>query len=205
MCCSTRSRSAAGPVAPVLRRSSTRGGCQPHRDPNAALPAGRRASSDALRRLAFVLPSFSAGLQVFSAPQRLAARRVRTGFAHVRSGKRQQRDVTRPLQRGRQGALVLGAGTGLPSGLNLAALRNVALEPPKILVVDRVHLVHAELADLTPRNKSAPSPRRRGPRPGRPARTSHRWFGSAARCRLVLHRHVAIPHSGARWGAHRTV
>lgn len=63
----------------------------------------------------------------------------------------QQRDVPGPLNRNGQQALVLGAGSRLPSWLDLAPVGNVPAEPPDILIVDGADLVHAEIADLAAR------------------------------------------------------
>ena len=61
---------------------------------------------------------------------------------------RQQRDVPRSLQRGRQHPLMAGAGAGLASRLDLRSLAQVAAEPVDFLVVDALGLVDAEVAHL---------------------------------------------------------
>jgi hypothetical protein len=64
-------------------------------------------------------------------------------------GVRQQRNVTGTLQRDSERALVAGAGAGLPPGLDLAALREVAAQPSDILVVDVADLIDTERTDFT--------------------------------------------------------
>src|SRR5205823_2041825 len=59
-----------------------------------------------------------------------------------------QRQHAGAFQRHGESALVPGAGPGFATRLDLAALRDVAAEPSQVLVVDLLHAVHAELADL---------------------------------------------------------
>jgi hypothetical protein len=60
----------------------------------------------------------------------------------------QQGDVASLLNGARESPLVLGANTGQAAGNNLASLGNEPLQQAHIAVVDRVDLLHAELADL---------------------------------------------------------
>src|SRR4029078_4651639 len=73
-------------------------------------------------------------------------RRPRFASASVR-GERQERDVSRPLDRQRERALVRGAGPEHPSRQDLAPLGHEPGEELHVLVVDVVDLVRAELAD----------------------------------------------------------
>src|SRR5215210_5175546 len=68
--------------------------------------------------------------------------------AQVLRRVRQERDVSRPLQRHRQLALVAGAGTGLAARLDLRPLGKVAAKAVHFLVVNLNGLVGAERADL---------------------------------------------------------
>ena len=63
--------------------------------------------------------------------------------------------MPRPLDRGRQRALVPGAGAELAAWLDLAALRDVASQARSVLVVNLADLVDAEAADLAPPAKAA--------------------------------------------------
>jgi hypothetical protein len=68
--------------------------------------------------------------------------------ALVPRGKWQQSDVARLFDGAGQPPLVCGADTGQAAGNNLPPLRDELLQQPNIAVVDRVDLLHAELADL---------------------------------------------------------
>src|SRR3989304_1647901 len=63
-------------------------------------------------------------------------------------GKRQQGDVARPLDGLAQPALMTRAGAGQAPRQEFAALLHERLEHLDLLVVDKVHAVHAEPADL---------------------------------------------------------
>src|SRR5690606_35828410 len=82
--------------------------------------------------------------------------------------ERKQRDVTRPLDRHRQRAPVLGAGPRLAPGLDLAAFGDVAPQAADILVVHLADTIHAEAAHLAARVVASaaaetPAPRRLSP------------------------------------------
>ena len=53
------------------------------------------------------------------------------------------------LEGEREHTLVFGAGPGLAAGLYLAAIRDIAAEPGRLLVVDGLDLVDAEGANTT--------------------------------------------------------
>ena len=76
-------------------------------------------------------------------------------IADVGGGEGQQRQMAGALQRGRQPPLMTGTGAGLTPWLDLAAVRDKPPQPCRFLVVDHVDLIHAELADLPPRNVPA--------------------------------------------------
>src|ERR1044072_3145989 len=63
-------------------------------------------------------------------------------------GVRQQREVTRPLDRGRQLALVERLGARDAGRHDLAGLGDVLLEDGEILVVDLLHALGGESAEL---------------------------------------------------------
>src|SRR5688572_3967054 len=69
-----------------------------------------------------------------------------TSMALVRD-VRDQRELTRPLDRDLQLALMQGAGARNPARLNLAPLRQKRRQQAHVLVVDVVDLLRAELAD----------------------------------------------------------
>src|SRR5687767_11200917 len=69
-------------------------------------------------------------------------------LAAVRPHVGQKRHVSRPLESNAQGALVSGACSGLTARLDLGALGQVAAQSGHILVIDMLHLVHAERAYL---------------------------------------------------------
>src|SRR5262245_9159271 len=62
----------------------------------------------------------------------------------------QQRHRARPSNGAGELTLMAGAAAGDAPGCDLAALRHEVLQPTHILVVDKLDLVHAELADLAP-------------------------------------------------------
>src|SRR5579859_7974252 len=62
--------------------------------------------------------------------------------------KRQQSDVTRPLDGHAQPALVPRTNSGHAARQNLSALLHELRQNVRALVVDQVHLFHAELANL---------------------------------------------------------
>jgi hypothetical protein len=61
----------------------------------------------------------------------------------------QQSDLTGAFDGDHQLALVLGADTGGSAGQNLAALGNIAADSRRILIVDRLGLIDAELTYFT--------------------------------------------------------
>lgn len=63
-----------------------------------------------------------------------------------------KRDIPRPLDRSRQGSLVLGARSGSSTRVYLAALRDIPVQPAHVLVIHVGHLIRAERADLPTRN-----------------------------------------------------
>src|ERR1044071_9997058 len=63
-------------------------------------------------------------------------------------GVRQQREVTRPLDRGRQLALVERLGTRDAARHDLAGLGDVLLQDREILVIDLLHALGGEAAEL---------------------------------------------------------
>src|SRR6185503_13548626 len=69
-----------------------------------------------------------------------------------------ERDLPRPLDRGLQLPLVLGAGPRDPARQDLAALGHERPDQLDVLVVDVVDLVRAELADLAAAEQCAPLP-----------------------------------------------
>src|ERR1051326_4427194 len=69
-------------------------------------------------------------------------------------GVRQQREIARPLDRDRELALVAGLGAGQARRHDLAVLRDVLLERVEILVVDRLHTLGGERAELLATEKS---------------------------------------------------
>src|SRR5216683_2148267 len=73
------------------------------------------------------------------------ARRLRARRA---AGKRQQRDVARPLDGHAQPALMPRANARHPPRQNLPALLHELRQDVRALVVDEVHLLDAELAHL---------------------------------------------------------
>src|SRR6266851_645600 len=73
------------------------------------------------------------------------ARRLRARRA---AGKRQQRDVARPLDGHAQPALMPRANARHPPRQNLSALLHELRQDVRALVVDEVHLLDAELAHL---------------------------------------------------------
>src|SRR5262249_60798082 len=72
-------------------------------------------------------------------------RRLSPGSA---AGKRQQRDIARALDGHAKPALMARAHAGHASRQNLAALLHELRKNVRALVVDHVHLLDAELADL---------------------------------------------------------
>src|SRR5712692_1772524 len=62
----------------------------------------------------------------------------------------QERDRARPPDGAGELALVPRAAAGDAARGDLAALGHEVLEPTHVLVVDELHLIHAELADLAP-------------------------------------------------------
>ena len=78
-------------------------------------------------------------------------------------GEGQQRDVPGSLNRHGQRPLVPGAGAQLPARLDLAPLREVAAQARNVLVVNDLHVVHAERADLATRHIAATAAPARSP------------------------------------------
>jgi hypothetical protein len=70
------------------------------------------------------------------------------GLADVSERVGQQGQVPGPLDRGADQPLVLEAGAGLAAGFDLAAVADVHAQAGDIFVVDALHLVDAEAADL---------------------------------------------------------
>src|ERR1700688_3322171 len=64
------------------------------------------------------------------------------------SGERQQRNISRTLDRHAQPPLVPRAHPGHAPGQNLAAFLHKLRQNVRALVVDEVHLLHAKLADF---------------------------------------------------------
>src|SRR5688500_16847359 len=64
--------------------------------------------------------------------------------------ERKQGEVTGPLERRREHALVSRARAGLPSRLDLATVGDVAAKTAGLFVVDVLDLVDAERADPAP-------------------------------------------------------
>jgi hypothetical protein len=62
--------------------------------------------------------------------------------------ERQQGDVPRALDGCRQRALMLGAGSGLAAGTDLAAIADVPLQQCHIFVIDVINLLSTELANF---------------------------------------------------------
>src|SRR5215831_8156977 len=78
------------------------------------------------------------------------------GFkASVLIGVGQQRKEARPLDRHRELALVEGLGAGDAARHDLAGLGDVALEYAEILVVDRLHALGGEAAELLATREAA--------------------------------------------------
>src|SRR6267142_5671097 len=73
------------------------------------------------------------------------ARRLRARCADC---KRHEGDVPRPLNRYSQPALVSRAHAGHPARQNFSALLHELRQDVRALVVDEIHLLHAELANL---------------------------------------------------------
>src|SRR5207237_593389 len=68
--------------------------------------------------------------------------------SHMVGRVRQQRQMSRALDRDRQPALMARARARLPPRLDLAAVRNVSPQLQRVLVVDVLDLVHTEGTDL---------------------------------------------------------
>src|SRR6266481_6731799 len=99
------------------------------------------------------------------------ARRLR---ARCAARKRHEGDVPRPLNRHAQPALVPRAHAGHPARQNFSALLHELRQNVRALVVDEIHLLHAELANLLLAEIL--------PLPARPsARTTRSAWASAAR------------------------
>src|SRR6266849_167971 len=81
----------------------------------------------------------------------------RPGSLRSAPGKRQQRNVPRLLDGGRQTPLVRCANAGQAPRNNLAALRHELGEQPDIFVVDGFNFLHAELADFLAAKIFAPT------------------------------------------------
>src|ERR1700716_2794838 len=88
------------------------------------------------------------------------------------SRERQQRDISRPLDRHAQPPLVPRAHPGHAPGQNLAAFLHKLRQNIRALVVDEVHLLHAKLADfLLAKILALPTAWSTGTSPARPAFT----------------------------------
>jgi len=79
---------------------------------------------------------------------RVGASRTRGLCTGGTAGKRQQRDIARALDGHTEPALMARANAGHPARKNLAALLDELRKNVGALVVDHVHLLNAELADL---------------------------------------------------------
>src|SRR5438132_9137956 len=75
--------------------------------------------------------------------------------AHVLRGVREERHVTRALERRGEHPLVLRARAALAARVDLAAVADVAADAADLLEVDLLDLVHAERADLAARASRA--------------------------------------------------
>lgn len=84
--------------------------------------------------------------------------------------------MSRALQRSSQHALVTGAGTGLTTRLDLAAVGDVATQPARLLVVDVLDLVYTEGAD-TPASEATATTTAAATTPG--------TFSTAIACRTI--------------------
>src|SRR6266403_5695337 len=105
------------------------------------------------------------------------ARRLR---ARCAARKRHEGDVPRPLDRHAQPALVPRAHAGHPARQNFSALLHELRQNVRALVVDEVHLLHAELANLLLAEILA-LPARPSARTTRSARASAAWPAFAPR------------------------
>src|SRR5512142_848289 len=77
-----------------------------------------------------------------------ASRGSTRGSAILVTGERQKSQDARPLHGLGDLGLVPGAGAGDPPWDDLTAVGDEARQPPVVLVVDPVHLVETELAEL---------------------------------------------------------
>jgi hypothetical protein len=92
------------------------------------------------------------------------------------AGERQQSDIARSLQSHTQPALMTRTDSGHAARQNLSALLNELRKNVRALVVDHVHLFHAELADFLLAEKLAfAAPARSGT-----ARATRTTFTSSA-------------------------
>src|ERR1700674_98921 len=97
--------------------------------------------------------------------------------ARCAARKRQQRDVARPFDGHAQPALMARAHARHPAGQNLSALLHELRQDVRAFVVDKVHLLDAELAHLLLPEILALAP---GPSSGT-ARTTAAWSALAPR------------------------
>jgi hypothetical protein len=105
------------------------------------------------------------------------------------AGKRQQGDVARTLDGHAEPALVARANSGHAPRQNLAALLDKLREDVRALIVDKVHLLDAELADLLLAEILALA----AWTASGPARTTATWSAFAAR--------TTVPASGPAMAA----
>ena len=77
-------------------------------------------------------------------------------------GEGQEGQVSRALQSDCQHPLVARAGARLASRLDLATVGDVAAQPCRLLVVDRLHFIDAEDADAPAAEATAAAAGRRG-------------------------------------------
>lgn len=107
--------------------------------------------------------------------------------------KRQQSDIARSLDGHAQPALMARAHSRHPAGQNLSALLNELRQDVRALVVDKVHLLDAELAHLLLPEILALAP---GPSSGT-ARTTAAWSAFAPRTTMASARSVTAMATGA--------
>src|SRR5207237_740365 len=93
--------------------------------------------------------------------------------SHMVGRVRQQRQMSRALDRDRQPALMARARARLPPRLDLAAVRNVSPQLQRVLVVDVLDLVHTEGTDLLALSE-APAPAATATTARRSAEEEHR-------------------------------
>src|SRR6266446_6339008 len=121
------------------------------------------------------------------------ARRLR---ARCAACKRHEGDVSRPLNRDAQPALVPRAHAGHPARQNFPALLHELRQNVRALVVDEIHLLDAELANLL-LAEILPLPARPATGAARPARTTAAWSAFTPRTTVPAARPVAAMTTAA--------